>query len=307
MKKLAIAAAAAAALTAGVSHAYTIGTFSNGFVVPNVIHNGAGDTTAVGVLRAGTGGESGAVAVHWVFYNQNSVHERDGCFVMTNNDFAPFVWASPLNGSGTKDVSDLAGKRGYLVFAVGDTSASGASAKTACEPYNLVLPSNTSSGVAAEQIIAGAAFHVNTATSDVAYVPVIDGPIAGTSDNFALSELDPVTAVAGLQDANKTHYMRFFVEGGAKTDLVIWSLGDQTALNKVVVAYDDKQNNLGSSSLPLTNKELNVIPVTSVLTGGAKDGFLKWNTSSNEGVFTYSVVNAPAFGAIQTIVNPYTR
>ena len=46
MKKFAMAAVAAAALSAGVAQAYTVGTFSNGFVVPNVIHNG--DTVATG-------------------------------------------------------------------------------------------------------------------------------------------------------------------------------------------------------------------------------------------------------------------
>ena len=52
MKKFALAAVAAAALTAGVAQAYTVGSFSNGFVVPNVIHNGAAtNTTAVGIIN----------------------------------------------------------------------------------------------------------------------------------------------------------------------------------------------------------------------------------------------------------------
>eukprot|EP01041_Mallomonas_annulata_P016504 gene16504-34413_t len=46
-----MAAVAAAALSAGVAQAYTVGTFSNGFVVPNVIHNGDTDTTAVGIIN----------------------------------------------------------------------------------------------------------------------------------------------------------------------------------------------------------------------------------------------------------------
>ncbi|AOG25122.1 hypothetical protein [Acidovorax sp. RAC01] len=51
MKKFALAAVAAAAMTAGVAQAYTVGTFSNGLVVPNVIHNGAASTTAVGLVN----------------------------------------------------------------------------------------------------------------------------------------------------------------------------------------------------------------------------------------------------------------
>ena len=50
MKKFALAAVAAAALSAGVAQAYTVGTFSNGVVVPNVIHS-AGETTAVGLIN----------------------------------------------------------------------------------------------------------------------------------------------------------------------------------------------------------------------------------------------------------------
>ena len=63
MKKFAMAAVAAAALSAGVAQAYTVGTFSNGFVVPNVIHNGPTDTTAVGLInQTGT-----SAAVYWTF------------------------------------------------------------------------------------------------------------------------------------------------------------------------------------------------------------------------------------------------
>lgn len=69
MKKFALAAvAAAAALGAGVAQAYTAGTFSNGVVVPNVIHNGVTDTTAVGLVN-----QSGSTrGVFWTFFDQDS-------------------------------------------------------------------------------------------------------------------------------------------------------------------------------------------------------------------------------------------
>ena len=115
MKKFAMAAVAAAAMTAGVAQAYTMGTFSNGVVVPNVIHNGAADTTAVGLInRSGT-----IKSVYWTFFDQESAHITDGCFPMTNNDYEPFVWASQ-SGLG------LEGRRGYLVFAVGANTVGGA-------------------------------------------------------------------------------------------------------------------------------------------------------------------------------------
>lgn len=316
MKKLAIAAAAAAALTAGVANAYTTGTFSNGFVVPNVYHNGAGDTTAVGVLN----GSSSSVAVHWVFYDQDSVHQRDGCFVMTANDFEPFVWAAPKSGSNTLDVSGMAGKRGYLIFAVGtDSSAARDSAalKTSCDNYEAVyLPSNAAN--ATKQVLAGAAFHVNTATNDVAYVPVIDGPVvSATANSFSASTSDPVTTVAGAADAGDTHFLRFYTAGGAKTDIVIWNSaayvagGTGAQFSKVAFPYDTAQGSYGSITLPLTKKELNVFDAATVVGSTPNDGFIRWTpmavTATTAGVFTYSVINAPAFGALQSIVNPYLK
>ena len=72
MKKFAMAAVAAAALSAGVAQAYTVGTFSNGFVVPNVLHTADGSTTSVGIISANAG------PVFWTFFDQDSGHERDG-------------------------------------------------------------------------------------------------------------------------------------------------------------------------------------------------------------------------------------
>ncbi len=131
MKKFAMAAVAAAALSAGVAQAYTVGTYSNGFVVPNVIHNGEADTTAVGIVNnTGT-----TVPVFWTFFDANSNHITDGCFPMTNKDFEPFVWSQQA-GTG------LAGTRGYLVFAVGANTAS-TTRETAC------VVANATAGVAA--------------------------------------------------------------------------------------------------------------------------------------------------------------
>ena len=90
MKKFAMAAVAAAAMTAGVAQAYVVGTFSNGVVVPNVIHNGADDTTAVGLINQAPT----VVPVFWTFFDQDSNHVTDGCFPMTPKDFHAFVWSS---------------------------------------------------------------------------------------------------------------------------------------------------------------------------------------------------------------------
>ena len=96
-----------------MAQAYTVGTFSDGVVVPNVIHNGPTDTTAVGLINQ----TATVIPVFWTFFDQNSNHVTDGCFPMTPKDYEPFVWSS-ASGLG------LEGKRGYLVFAVGATPVS---------------------------------------------------------------------------------------------------------------------------------------------------------------------------------------
>ena len=322
MKKLAIAAAAAAALTSGVVNAYTTGTFSNGFVVPNVIHNGTSDTTAVGVLS------NGRYGVHWVFYDENSRHRLDGCLNLTANDFEPFIWATPktvdANGNNTitLDASGLANVRGYLVFAVGTDSVAtrdDGTIKSNCGNYERVyLPSNPNASNAGVQAVAGAAFHVKTATSDVAYVPVIGGPLVSQLTNppsFSAANTDPVTYVGGATDANDTHFMRFYTAGGASTQIVIWNSaaynagqGSNPDFAKVAYPYDTAQSQFGSITLPLNNKELNVLDAKSVVGSTPNDGFIRWTPmagATTRGVFTYSVINAPQFGALQTIINPY--
>jgi len=71
MKKIAIAAAVAATLSAGAVQAqttnglsgYTLGGVANQILVPNVVHNGTSDTTAIGVLNP----NDVPVSVWWTF------------------------------------------------------------------------------------------------------------------------------------------------------------------------------------------------------------------------------------------------
>ena len=169
MKKFALAAVAAAALSAGVAQAYTVGTFSDGVVVPNVIHNGPTDTTAVGLINQ----TATVIPVFWTFFDQNSNHVTDGCFPMTPKDYEPFVWSS-ASGLG------LEGKRGYLVFAVGLTPA-GISVANACQAAN-------SAAINGAGLIAANAFQVDATNKDVAFIPVIDGPLGIIGD---LSTMGP--------------------------------------------------------------------------------------------------------------------
>ena len=228
MKKFAMAAVAAAALSAGVAQAYTVGTFSNGFVVPNVIHNGPTDTTAVGLINQT--GQS--VAVYWTFFDQNSSHITDGCFAMTNKDYEPFIWSSQSGGG-------LSGTRGYLVFAVGATTEGG-TAQTACG--GAAFLASTASAISAN------AFQVNSVAKDVAFVPVIDGPLTiATGVDITKMNNVSLTAVAGAAPVGTsgaapqpTFSMRYAIDqaaGGTDTAVVVWSTGNHSGTHTVNI-YD---------------------------------------------------------------------
>lgn len=286
MKKFAMAAVAAAAMTVGVAHAYTAGTFSNGVVVPNVIHNGLANTTTVGLVN-----QSGAsVAVFWTFFDQDSDHVTDGCFAMTDKDYHPFVWA---NESGL----GLEGKRGYLVFATGGATCA-----------------SSAPGVGA---ISAHAFQVDTATKDVAYTPVIDGPLtfAAGSDLTTLGSAS-LTKVAGAAqtipaagEVGAKFSMRYYLQDGAKTNIVVWSTGDQSGTHTVNM-FDDKQARK-STNFTLTNEELDWFDPSTIAGRPASfvDGFIEWDAATvagfggvNASVFSYSVIDAPVFGAVQTVL-----
>lgn len=279
MKKIAIAAAVTAALSAGVAQAYTVGTFSNGFVVPNVIHNGSTDTTAVGIIARE------ASAVYWTFFDQDSNHVTDGCFDMTKDDFHSFVWAKE-SGTG------LEGKRGYLLFAA---------AEGKCNDGKYQLNSAA---------ISGNAFQVDTAAQDVAFVPVIDGPLtlAAGSDLTNLGP-DSLTKIDGAAKGGQTMYMRYFIDGkagGDDTRIVVWSTGDQKGSHTVNI-YNDAQDRK-SVNFDLKHSELDLFDPESIVGRPANytDGFIAWTVpTSINAVFTYSVIASPAFGAVQTLLGAH--
>ena len=314
MKKLAMTAiAAATVLCAGAAQAYTVGTFSNGVVVPNVIHNGPTDTTAVGLIN-----RSGAVsAVYWTFFDQDSNHVTDGCFPMTDSDYQPFVWSSE-SGTG------LAGQRGYLVFALGTTAAT-ATVATACSAASAVGIAAPGAGAR----LAANAFQVDATNKDVAYIPVIDGDLtlAAGSNLTTLGPTSLVSAV-GAATVGDVMNMRYFIDGatgGTDTLIAVWSTGDQRGTHTVNM-FDDKQARK-SVNFKLDHQELDWSnPET--ITGrpaGFVDGFIEWKTGVVPGdystlpgavaanalataggsVFTFSVINSPAFGAVQTVLGAH--
>ncbi|MBO9677046.1 MAG: hypothetical protein J7556_02360 [Acidovorax sp.] len=312
MKKFVMTAVAAAALSAGVAQAYTVGTFSNGVVVPNVVHNTITDTTAVGFVNQ----SAGTIGVFWTFFDQNSNHVTDGCFPMTSKQYKPFIW-SQESGVG------MEGKRGYLVFAVGANTAA-ASTAAACAASNA-----TAQGSGA--VLAASAFQVNTAAQDVAFVPVIDGPLTidltGAAGGTSLSDMGPdsLTAVAGAAlVTGNTFSLRYGVDGavnsGVDTRIAVWSLGDQRGTHTVNM-YDDQQNRK-SVNFALKEAELSWFDPETIVGRPAsfRDGFIEWKPSitpadfpgtaplsgvTTRGVFAYSTIIAPAFGAVQSILGAH--
>ncbi len=301
MKKFAMAAVAVAAMMAGGAQAYTAGTFSNGAVVPNVIHNGSTQFTAVGLVN-----QSGhATPVFWTFFDQNSNHVTDGCFVMTNKAYRGFNWLAE-SGLG------LDNKRGYLVFAAGGGTAG---------PYTCATPTHD----AAAQIGVHA-FQVDTAAQDVAYTPVIDGPLGtafgtGTiTDNLTTLNENSIGFVFGAAQSlaggtgNANFSMRYYLENGASTNIVVWSTGNQNRTHTVNI-YDNAQNRK-SVNFDLVKTELDWFNPAAIPGRPANfvDGFIEWNANgalrdtatppapANGSIFTYSVMVAPAFGAMQTVL-----
>ena len=108
-------------------------------------------------------------------------------------------------------------------------------------------------------------------------------------------------------------------KGGNDTNIVVWSTGDQTGSHTVLM-YDDKQG-VKSVNFDLTRKELDWFDVETISGRPANftDGFIDWDATvlpttdapatgtlaSGGSVFTYSLISAPAFGALQTILGAH--
>ncbi|HHB12788.1 MAG TPA: hypothetical protein ENK62_06275 [Chromatiales bacterium] len=333
MKKITIAAAVAAALGTNGSDAYFMGLYSSGVLVPRVVHNGPGDTTAVGLTTAdadhcpfltpgGDPAQSGTV--YWTFFDVDSNHVTDGSFPMTNNDVYPFVWAEE-SGLG------LEGKEGYLVFLLDQNN----------DGQLELFESN--------ECLTAEAFHVVTADSDVAFVPtwpvdtgaygldLADIALAGSVDLATLgpTSLTTLTAGAGFGGAFAgvpvRLSLRYSIAGGDTTDIVVWSADSVGGPDVVytVNIFDDEQNRR-SVNFPLPNAQQNTIDPAAIAGRPADfvNGFIRWepplsagctqppvpdpgslpdtytdNGCDGNGVVSYSVIDTQAFGARQTIIN----
>lgn len=309
-RRLASCVGSALALAATSAGAYDMGYYEYGMLVPNVVHNGAGDTTAVGLVTSGCGVD--LVDVYWTFFDNNSKHITDGRITMTNNDVYAFVWAAE-SGLG------LEGTHGYLTFFVDATGDGGL----------------TPPDVPAAQCLAGEAFHVVASDNDVAYVPVwpvhpVNLAAGQIADLTMLDGTTIVTLLEGAQDVrgpggNDTLVMRYSISSGDTTDIVVWSAESIGGPGKVytVNMYDDEQNRR-SVNFQLPNEEQNIIDPSTITGRPAEfvNGFIEWVTPDDalgdyvdnigiadgnvaNGVVSYSVIRSSAFRARQTVLNPH--
>lgn len=330
MKKIALAAAVASALTVGTANAYNLNQEATGLVVPNVIHNGPTNTTAVGIVSRNAG------TVYWVFFDEDSNHVVDGQFAVTANDLHPFVWA---NASGI----GMEGKRGYLVFTL-DTNSDGAIADSNAIGY-----------------MSGNAFQVNTTAKDVEFVPTIPlvmnaamnaGTASAATADYVLPVNLPAMTGASIRSARLTGVdagdrldMRYFIDnaaGGNDTTIAFWNADELRTSSSTPLTFTAQMYNAAqqrqSINFALPKRNMNAVDVETILGRPAAflDGFIELTLpaaaadtapglrvaggtactqhfDSNSGgatatadclggVLAYSRVSSTAFGAVQTLM-----
>lgn len=315
MKKQILAFAVGLAFCA--ANAYADGELSNGFVVPNVIHNGAGDTTAVGLVN--TTGDT--VRIFWTFFDQDGQRVDKGCFVMNDKRYRPFVWSNEASPG-------QEGKRGYLVFAAAGKYVA---LPSICGIATPSMPITATLRSADTTKVNGNAFQVNLASQDVAFIPVISGKlIMKTPDaNIAAMDSGALKDVWGAPFGKVKQNLRYYIDGatgGDDTHLLMWSTADIRGTH-MVTAYDSNSNGV-NVAMTLPNGRQNWINAENIpgLPATHRDGFIEWNPAitptnysamggaagqsigdlkNDHAVFTFSVISSPAFGAVQTLLGFY--
>lgn len=341
MKKLSLAVAVAAAITAGSVQAYTVATPAVGVLVPLVFHNGSGDTTVVGVINHGSPANGAdAATVTWGFYDVNSAHLADGQFQMTGKDWAGFNWAAIRPGL----TEQATGTVGYLVMtSTGGNVATNVAGLVNDDPAIAGHIGNPADRVAR---ISANSFHVNVAAGDATYIPVfplnsadyngnhrtnpaavVIGGVGAIGDtllsNTVVSPFGPIGMASGAA-AGDAMLLNYSFNNGDSSNIVYWTphsvtnvAGNPTPLT--VHSYNTQQAR-ASWTLALPNRELNLIDPNSAANPynngftelttvpqflRAVDGSVIAPAAATAGTVSFTVVNAPAFRATQTMLNPH--
>lgn len=305
MNKSVIAVALTGAL--GVAaHAATVSEFANGVLVPHVLDDVDNNTqTAIGLTSCAAG------VVYWTFFDVNTKHVLDDQFPVTANDQINMVWNQSLNGGADSENSSEDGTifggaglenfRGYLLFILdttGDRALNGPLTATSDTPC-----------------LAGNAFQIDLGNNDVIYIPTLPtSAIAGDftepgealTDDFLIPNLEDVSStdlwdLAAGARAGDQIYMRYFLDN-AETTIVTWS-AQLLPGPRTVNLYNTQQNRRSVTFGP--TGELSVDDPRGIVGRPSEfnDGFIVYPVPS-DGVVSFSLIDADAFGAVQTVMNP---
>jgi hypothetical protein len=274
---------AVTAIGSGTAQAVTLGEPGEALLIPGVNYDSVlGVNTLVGITipsvlgvdpltnlayatAPGTSGPGGVAAVvpggqaiHWFFFDENSVHRLDNGMPATADDFVPFDWGGTVVLAGA---TELDGVPGYLVFT-----------NTRCSNSAGTLPPTFA--------MYGDAVIIQGNWASAAYVPVMPmNDRALPADAVAPLIVDNVVwgggtvpaavspLVAGIQLDNDDGSpdacaidMRYFCDPalGGGTDLVVWMDRNYAGFSNVSIDVFDTEEQSGSYNLDLSD-ELNII------------------------------------------------
>jgi len=342
VKRCWVALACGVGMWATGVQAYTMGTYSAGVLVPYAVHDGPGETTAVGLVTGDVStcpfysyispsplpSRSETANIEWFFFDADSNVRQRGRIEVTHNDVYPFVWALHSDPA-------LQGVEGYLLFIL-DTDNIG----------RLDRDEGRGACLTAE------AFFAVVGEGDAAYIPT--WPVEaydfaevretghlylrtmGPDSLTRLSSGAPDLYLGNYTDAHgepAVYTLRYSIGNGDSTRIILWSAEDIGGIHTVDM-FDDEQNRK-SVNMPLPHAELNVVDPAGFFGVPADfvNGFIRWaapHSAGNQvhvsadcdpapglpssgtytdhgcdgnGVVSFSIIQSPVLGARQTILN----
>ena len=251
--------------------------YNKAILLPWATFSSSSATTVAGITvkEAGT--------IYWTFFDQDGGHVDSGNFPVLANQMYPFNWS-------TEGDSSLAGTKGYLLFTI-DTNADGAIDNTDGDSISIN------------------SFYVDTATSDVAYIPTVVVDDSGLSTtNPATYEISvlPICLFGFGACSSRVLDMRYYIDGypgGEDTGIVIWTCGDPGSTQSVTMY--DANGNFKAVDIDTPHSQMNSIDPEAITDRPANflDGYIRWTVPAGAvSAYSFSIIHTTAFGAIQTLV-----
>jgi hypothetical protein len=195
----------------------------------------------------------------------------------------------PFNWSTEGDPS-LAGTEGYLLFTI-DTNA------------DKLIDTNDGNSMSINS------FYVDTSTSDVAYIPTVVVDDSGLSTtNPATYEISvlPICLFGFGACSSRVLDMRYYIDGspgGEDTEIVIWTCADPGSTQSVTMY--DANGNFKAVDIDTPHSQMNSIDPEAITHRRANflDGYIRWTVPAGAvSAYSFSIIHATAFGAIQTLM-----